>query len=154
MTVLFLMAKYGWRPSICIPVYYHWHIYNNMCKNHKDNIVTQSNHYRIYIVGNIESIWVWSRKWKTIKKIELCLKNYKYWQVSQNVRLPAWDICARFHTVCTFYKNASTCACIFVRGKSWLSFIMIYFHSCKKLSWRFSVTIHCNAINIIHNMHS
>lgn len=62
MTVLFLMAKYGWRPSICI--YYHWHIYNNMCKNHKDYIVTQSNHYRIYIVGNIESIWVWNRKWK------------------------------------------------------------------------------------------
>lgn len=62
MTVLFLMAKYGWRLSIYI--YYYWHIYNNVCKNHKDNIVTQSNHYRIYIVGNIESIWVWNRKWK------------------------------------------------------------------------------------------
>lgn len=40
------------------------YIYKNVYKNHKDNIVTQSNHYRIYIVGNIESIWVWNRKWK------------------------------------------------------------------------------------------
>lgn len=152
MTVLFLMAKYGWRPSIYI--YIIIGIYKkNLYKKGKDNIVTQySNNYSIHIVGNIKSNWVWTRKWKKNLKRDMFKKSQVLYE--QNARLPAWDICARFHTVCTFYKNASACACIFVRGKSWLSFIMIYFHSCKKLSWRFSVTIHCNAINIIHNMHS